>query len=145
MKKLILNLVMISILPILFLGCGTFCGENPMGDIGGEGGYGILNPANNMAGHDGGEDEIYGVWRHDYEPGEYDLLYIQQGGSFSLYEYYDYSLDDFVYGTYTYTSTEITINIQGQGTEVCQYEFTGNTLTIHYYSGTIVYYRSSLY
>lgn len=141
MKKRVLNLVILAILPLIFLGCGTFCGENPMGDIGGEGGYGILNPANNMSEHDNGENEIYGVWRHDYEPGEFDLLYIQQDGTFIYYEYYDYSLNDVFYGSYTYTSTHITLHVSGQGTQVCQYEFTGDTLTIHYNSGTVQYYR----
>ncbi len=141
MKKRILNLVILTVLPMIFLGCGTFCGENPMGNTGGEGGYGFLNPANSMTGQEINVNEIYGTWRHDYAPGEYEILYIQQGGSFAVYEYYDYSLEDFFYGTYTYTSTHITITIQGQSPQVFQYEFTGNTLTIHYNSGTIQYYR----
>lgn len=144
MKKRNLNLVILFILPIFLGGCGTFCGENPMGNTGGEGGYGFLNPANIMTGQEINVDEIYGVWRHDYAPGVFDLLYIQPGGNFTVYEYYDYSLDDVVNGSYTYTSTHITIYIQGQGAQVCQYEFTGNTLTIHYNTGAIEYYRVTL-
>jgi hypothetical protein len=143
MKKSILTLAILSILPFVFLGCGTYCGDNPMGDTGGEGGYGLLNPANFMTGDGGGASEIYGIWRHDYNPGEFDLLYIEQNGNFMLYEYYDYQIDDYVTGSYTYTSSVINITIQGQGTQVCQYEFTGTTLTIHYNAGTIEYYRAT--
>lgn len=142
MKKRVLYLMIFAVLPLIFLGCGTFCGENPMGNTGGEGGYGFLNPANTMTGEEIDVDEIYGAWRHDeISPGNFEILYIMPNGTFTIYEYIGYQIDDITSGTYSYTSTHLTINIQGQGTQVCQYEFTGNTLTIHYNSGTVQYYR----
>lgn len=144
MKRIFLLIGMIAALPALFLGCGTFCGDTPTGVIGGEGGYGDINPANNMTGHENHSESIFGAWRHDYSPGEFDILYIDENGNFTVYEYYDYSLDDVIYGTYYYTSTEITINIQGHDPMVCDYDYTGSTLTIYYNDGPIEYYRVTL-
>jgi hypothetical protein len=46
MRKSILYAIIVIIISMVFLGCGTYSGDNPLGNTGGGNGYGILDPSN---------------------------------------------------------------------------------------------------
>jgi hypothetical protein len=139
MKKIILYLTMLAVLPLAFMGCSTISGDNPMGTTGGGEGYGVIDPANSYG--LGGGSDLYGIWRHDYDPGEYELIYLYENGTINVFDYYNWQLEDSFYGTFTFSSTTLFITLQGQSTHDYPYELDNDYLTIYFGGNPTVYYR----
>jgi len=138
MKKIILYLTMLAVLPIMFMGCATYCGDDPEGDTGGGNGYGVIDPANSFG---GGSGSLIGMWRHDFSNIEYELVLLSDNGSIEIVDYYNGNIEDSWYGTYTYSSTTLYIALQGEEPETYSYELNGDYFTLYFGENPREYYR----
>jgi hypothetical protein len=140
MKKLSLSLAILCLLPLVFIGCGQFAGDNPEGVTGGANGYGILLPGME-SGHDLGG--LVGTWRHDYQSGEYEVITLSSNGAFTYRYYYNNILDDSFDGTVSTSGDYLQIQITGGESLTLPYTLEGNYLTIDWGNsgGIILYHR----
>jgi hypothetical protein len=140
MKKFILYLTMLAVLPLAFMGCSTISGDNPMGTTGGGDGYGVIDPANSYG---SGIGELEGTWRHDYNPGEFEMVVVSSNGGFVYTYYYNYSLDDEFYGTCYASGNILYVDVVGNYPLTLPYELSGDYLTLDWgqSGGEVVYHR----
>lgn len=139
MKQAILFLSILFILPLMFLGCAQNTGDNPEGDTGGDDGYGVFSP-NTTAGSD--PADLVGFWRHDYEPGEYETVEINDDGTLEIKYYIDYMQDDETHGTYSASETELYVILQGGQPQAVPYTLSDyNHLIVEWNNETVEYYR----
>jgi hypothetical protein len=65
-----------------------------------------------------------------------------ENGNIYIYQYVDFSLDDYLYGTYTFSSSEITVTLHGEDPESHSYYLNGDFLTVYYGGSPRDYYRT---
>jgi hypothetical protein len=140
MKKLSLSLAILCLLPLVFIGCGQFAGDNPEGVTGGANGYGILLPGivsgNNLGG-------LVGTWRHDYRAGEFEIVTLSSNGSFTYRYYIDDILDESLDGTASVSGDELFVEVYGGNSLTLPFVLEGNYLTIDWgeSGGVVLYFR----
>jgi hypothetical protein len=138
MKRFILYLTILAVLPIMFMGCGTNCGDAPEANTGGGVGYGVIDPANSFG---VGSGDLIGTWRYNFSGVEYELIELGSSGNIVIFDYYNGNIEDSWYGTYTYTVTTLYVALQGESPETYSYELNGDYLTLYFNGNPREYFR----
>ncbi|TFH01293.1 MAG: hypothetical protein E4H13_05285 [Calditrichales bacterium] len=118
MKNKISVITFIALAMLLIIGCANWGGDNPMGITGGsEQGYGKSNDLDLPAPESGPAENLVGTWRHNFAPGEYEIIEFKSNGKFTIDYYENYRRQYEISGNFTTSGKTLTFWIEGQPSE----------------------------